>query len=66
MRKILKYLRVWRNGASFSHIHVGLHHEFNEWTPQGMWVEGAPFSILWEYLRITTHMAILFREMLYP
>ena len=66
MRKILKYLRVRRNGASFSHIHVGLHHEFNEWTPQRMWAEGTPFSILWEYLRITTHMTILFREMLCP
>ena len=38
MRKIRKYLRAQRNGAgtSFSHIHVGFHNEFNEWTPQGM------------------------------
>ena len=24
------------NDVSSSHIHSGLHHEFNEWTPQGM------------------------------
>ena len=60
MQKILKYLRARRNGAFFfSHIHVGLHHEFNEWTPQGMWAEGEPFFMLQEYLRITTHMTIL-------
>ena len=36
MRKIRKYLRAQRNDTSFSHIHVGFHHEFNEWTSQGM------------------------------
>ena len=65
MQNILKYLRARRNGASFSLISVGLHHEFNEWTPQGMCAEGASFFILREYLKITTHMTILFREMLY-
>ena len=46
MRKIRKYLRSQRNGTSFSHIHVRFHHEFNEWTPQEMWAEGEPFSML--------------------
>ena len=66
MWKILKYLRAQRNCAFFSHIHVGLHHEFNERTSQGMWAEREPFFMLHEYLRITTHMIILFREMLCP
>ena len=46
MWKIRKYLRAQRNGTSFSHIHVRFHHEFNEWTPQEMWAEGEPFSML--------------------
>ena len=44
-----------RNGAPSSHIHGGPHHEFNEQTPPWMWEEGALFSILREYLRITRH-----------
>ena len=44
---------AWINGTFSSHIHGELHHEFNKRTPPWMWEEGAPFSIFWEYLRIT-------------
>ena len=39
--KFLGTPRVWRNGASSSHIHGGPYHEFNEQTRPWMWDFGS-------------------------
>ena len=52
-RKYLGIIRVRRNCASFSHIHDGPHHKFNEQTTPWMWKKEISFSILRKYLRIT-------------
>ena len=50
---ILRYSRSTENGAPSSHIYGGPQHEFNERAPPWIWEDGALFSVLREYLRIT-------------